>query len=259
MLSHEQLLHFAEHGWVLEEDVFEESQIDAYKDGLERMAEEFEAAPSGSGDIVGVTAMVNYERIFRDWIMTPNILEANRQLMGAEIKYECCHATIKSPHPDRETERDQLRDPERMSWHRGLRPKWGVVPHDTDESLINSTFLNNITYLTNVAPTDGGTMVLDGSHRHEGDFKSLKDELPIVELTAPRGSVLHFTECLIHKCVPILSENVRYTMFYGFTPSWYVTWPNCEASPQVIAGVKDEELKAILGGRCGYVGQEAVI
>ncbi len=25
--------------------------------------------------------------IFRDWIMTPDILEANRQLMGAEIKY----------------------------------------------------------------------------------------------------------------------------------------------------------------------------
>lgn len=48
-------------------------------------------------------------------------------------------------------------------------------------------------------------------------------------------------------------------MFYGFTPSWYVTWPDCEVAPQIIQAVGNEELREILGGRCGYVKQEPVI
>jgi len=48
-------------------------------------------------------------------------------------------------------------------------------------------------------------------------------------------------------------------MFYGFTPSWYVTWPTCEVPPQIYETIKNEELREILGGRSGYVKQDPVI
>lgn len=259
MLNHEQLMHFAEHGWVLEENILTQGQVEQFKRGLDRLAEEMKPHHTDTEDVTNLFAMVNFDRIFRDWIMIPEVLEANRQLMGCEIKYECCHAMIKTPHPDRKTNRDELRALDNMSWHRGLRPKWGTFPHDTDEELIHCTFLNNITCLTDVSPEDGGTMLLDGSHKLEGDYSSLKEKCEVVELTASSGSIAHFSESLIHAGVPILSDNTRYTMFYGFTPSWYVTWPHCEVSKQILETIKNDELREILGGRCGYVKQDPVI
>ena len=179
MLSHDQLRHFADHGWVLEENVLSPDQIEAYKAALERQSHYVRPlAHKDDDEIVHVDCMVNGDPIFREWLMIPQVLEANRQLMGAEIKYETCHAMIKRPHPDRRTQHDPLRDPDKMGWHRGLRPKWGTFPHDTDPDLINCVFLNNITYLTDVAPGDGGTMILDGSHRLEGTYETLKDQVP---------------------------------------------------------------------------------
>ena len=66
----------------------------------------------------------------------------------------------------------------------------------------------------------------------------LKEQCPIVESTAPPGSVLHFTETMLHAGVPILSENVRYTMFYGFTPNWFVNWPGTEVAAYILKTVR---------------------
>ncbi|CAN5585148.1 hypothetical protein BH10CHL1_BH10CHL1_14770 [soil metagenome] len=260
MLNYEQLRHFAEHGWVLEENVLNQAQIEAYKAAMERHAQYVRpVAHTDNDEILNLDCMVNSDPIFREWIMIPHVLEANRQLMGAEIKYETCHAMIKRPHPDRQRRYSELRNPDTMGWHRGLRPKWGTYVDDADPDLINCTFLNNITYLTDVTPGDGGTMVLDGSHKLEGKYATLKDRCPVVELTAPAGSILHFTETLLHSGVPILSEHVRYTMFYGFTPNWYVNWPGTEVPPYVLQSVRDDELRGILGKNAGYSGQYPVI
>lgn len=102
-------------------------------------------------------------------------------------------------------------------------------------------------------------MVLDGSHRMEGNYETVKEKCPIIELTASAGSILHFSETTLHAGVPILTEKIRYTMFYGFTPSWYTNWPGSEVPQSVLDSVKDDELREILGARFGYVGQEAVI
>lgn len=39
MLNREQLMHFAEHGWVLEENIFTQGQVEQIKRGLDRLAE----------------------------------------------------------------------------------------------------------------------------------------------------------------------------------------------------------------------------
>jgi hypothetical protein len=76
----------------------------------------------------------------------------------------------------------------------------------------------------------------------------------VVQVEAKAGSVLHFTEALIHTGVPILSERTRYTMFYGFTPPWMQCWPGCSPTQEIIDSSQGE-LKEILGARTGYMGQ----
>ena len=254
MLTDAQLYHFAVHGWVLQEDVFSPEEVDAFKCGLDHLYERKVSTMKDSEDIKNINNMVNYDPIYRDWIMSPKILPVLKQLLGTPPRFECCHAMIKSPHPDRTKRRDELRDAEKMGWHRGIRPKYGIVPAN-NHPYINTTFLNNATYLTDVDLEHGGTMILDGSHRIEAqDWKEIFDPAMVVQVEAKAGSVMHFTEALVHTGVPILSERTRYTMFYGFTPPWMQCWPGCSPTQEVI-DASEGELKEILGGRTGYMGQ----
>jgi ectoine hydroxylase-related dioxygenase (phytanoyl-CoA dioxygenase family) len=256
MLTDAQLYHFAAHGWVLQENVFQAEEVEAFKGTLDNLynAKVSTMVHKDTEDIKNIDNMVNYDPIFRDWIMHPKILPVLKQLLGTPPRFECCHAMIKLPHPDRTTQYDELREPSKMGWHRGIRPKYGIVPAN-NHPYINTTFLNNATYLTDVDPEHGGTMILDGSHRIEAqDWKEIFDPAMVVQVEAKAGSVMHFTEALVHTGVPILSEQTRYTMFYGFTPPWMQCWPGCSPTQEVI-DASEGELKEILGGRTGYMGQ----
>ncbi len=261
MLTFEKLLHFSEHGWVLLPGVFNGEQVAAYKAGLERLSRTRRAVePGNDPELTVVDNMVMHDPLFLEWFRTPRILEANKQILGAQLRFQGVNAHIKRPHPDRNTRAAaaQLCDPDTLGWHRGLRPKWGNFPHDDDPRLMNCAFLNNITYLTDVAPRNGSTMILDGSHRLEGGYAALKSQCPIVEVPAQAGDVLLFTETLLHTGVPILSETVRFNMYYGFTPPWFCSWPGMEVPKAIVDSIADDELRAILG-RTGYFGQSPEI
>ncbi|MDP6358880.1 MAG: phytanoyl-CoA dioxygenase family protein [Planctomycetota bacterium] len=259
MLSDAELYHFAVHGWVLQENVFTAGECEAFKTALDIMEEREDGKDQkkDSDDIRNLVNMVNYDPVFREWIMHPNILPVIKQLLGTPPRFECCHAMIKLPHPERKERREELSDPSKMGWHRGIRPKYGTVQAN-NHPYINTTFLNNITYLTDVDPENGGTMALDGSHRIEAkDWSEVFSPEMVVQISAKAGSVLRFTEALIHTGVPILSERIRYTMFYGFTPPWMQCWPGCSPAEEIIEQAEGE-LKEILGARTGYMGQYGV-
>ena len=256
MLTDAQLFHFAVHGWVLQEDVFDAKEGAAFRAGMDRLYASGAStmAHKDTDDIKNINNMINHEQLFRDWIMHPKILPVQKQLLGTPPRFECCHSMIKHPHPERVERRDELADPENMGWHRGLRPKYGVVEAN-NHPYINTTFLNNITFLTDVGPGDGGTMILDGSHRLEAEkWRDIFDPSMVVQVEASAGSVLHFTEALVHTGVPVLSERTRYTMFYGMTPPWMQCWPGSSPTQEVI-DASEGELKEILGARTGYMGQ----
>lgn len=256
MLTNDQLLHFEIHGWVLQENVFTAQQIAGFRQALEQQATAFlpQAHPQEDAAIRHIDAHVGRDPIFLEWIGNSALLEANSQLMGADLHHEGCHAMISTPHPDRASQLSTLRNPDGWGWHRGLRPKWGVHPHDHDPARHNYSFLNNITYLSDVNPGDGGTAVLDGSHLTDGTFNELKDRFPVVELTAPAGSVLHFTETLIHAGVPITGERTRFAMFLGFTPPWYIAWPQSAGQKELADQVRDPAIRKLFAPG-SYSGQ----
>ena len=118
--------------------------------------------------------------------MHPHILPVLKQLLGAPPTFEGCHAMVKHPHPQRhdEEQRAALLDPAKFGWHRGpfpfvlparthtalchvtlsepvaaamllhssagIRPKWGIVDSDKGPGFKNTTFLNNISYFTDI-------------------------------------------------------------------------------------------------------------
>lgn len=246
-LDADAMLHLSEHGWVLLEDVLDDAACAAFRAGLDEMAATRRHHADTTDEITVVEHTAFYSPLFLSWLTLPRVLAANRQAMGDELRFQGDNAFIKRPHVERLTARERLVDPGTWGWHRGLRPKQGNQPHDDDPRLLHFTFLNNITYLTDVAPGDGATAILDGSHRCDGDYASLSGRFPVVQPAARRGSVLLFTETLIHAAVPILSERVRYCTFHGFVPRF--RWPPPIAPELLMASLKDEPLRLLLGGR----------
>jgi len=257
MLTHSQLLHFSQHGWVLIPQAFHSSQVEAYKQGLDRLSRTRRAyEPGDDVELIVVDNMVIHDSLFMEWFENTRVIQANKQILGAQLRFQGVNAHIKRPHPERHLRAEELSDPDTFNWHRGLRPKWGNFAHDSDAALMNCAFLNNITYLTDVSPGKGSTLLLDGSHRLEGDYHSLKNQCPVVAVEAKAGDVLLFTETLIHSGAPILSETVRYNMYFGFTPPWFCSWPGMEVPKVTVDSVINEEVRNILS-RTGYFGQEA--
>ena len=82
MLTDAQLYHFAIHGWVLQENIFSSEEIDTFRNALDRLYESKVSTMvhQDTTDIKNIDNMVNYDQIFRDWIMNPRILPVLKQL-----------------------------------------------------------------------------------------------------------------------------------------------------------------------------------
>jgi len=257
MLKHAQLKHFSEHGWLIREGVFDHVFMDACKAAMDETAANHEARTSDDEHIF-MMAIANHHQRFRDCLLHPILLEDSRQLMGTGLRHRATWMIIKQPHTERHDKRDNLLDPENLNWHRDMRPKWGTYPHDDDPELMNCILINCMIPVTDIGPDDGGTMALDGSHTVEGDAKAVMEQCPVVQFEAPRGSVIYFSETLMHTAVPILSERPRYVMFYAFVPPWFEVWQGCDVPQAIVDAYDDEALRSIIGGndRWGYVGQD---
>jgi hypothetical protein len=266
MLDAGQWRHFSDHGWVLLPGALAPERCGRLRAAIDRA---YRVRRPLDAKLGMIDHLVSVDQEFIDWLRLPGLLGTLRGLMDCAPRYCDSHARITAPHPEREQRAAALSDPATFAWHRGIRPKFGVSAHERDAALINTAFVNVITYLPPVAPGAGGTAVLDGSHRirdggrrildgsHalEGSFATLSTRCPVVEMTAPAGSLLVFTESLIHAAVPITAASTRYFMTYSFVPRWWAYWPPCEVARNLADALSDQELGALLG-RFDYTGQD---
>jgi ectoine hydroxylase-related dioxygenase (phytanoyl-CoA dioxygenase family) len=88
--------------------------------------------------------------------------------------------------------------------------------------------------LTDVGPDDGGTAVIPGSHRLSWpqqeiiDAALAGDESLIHQVEANAGSVLLFSESLVHSTTAIRSDKERVILITGYTPPMMREWPGNE-------------------------------
>lgn len=177
----------------------------------------------------------------------PAILPALEQLLGCAPQFTGSMVLVTPPHPKRHKLRQTLRDDNEMVWHRGIRPKWGVKS-GARPGEVTTSWLHTCTFLSDVSEADdGGTLVLSGSHRLDVESSEPGSAPPPAEgmgragrvanqvpdwqaalagkeqARGRMGSVMHFSEALIHAGLAVLSERTRYAMFVDCTPSTIAT------------------------------------
>ena len=200
-----------------------------------------------SGPTAG--SAVRHSSAFETWKAHPKIRPALEQLLGSTPQFTGSMILVTPPHPRRKepTMRKVLRDDREMVWHRGIRPKWGVRQAQTGSGHVNTSWLHTCTFLSDVSTADdGGTLVLSGSHRLDVESSDGEAPPPAPDLgrsgrlanqvpdwpaalarreqaCGPVGTVMHFSEALIHAGLAVLSERTRYAMFVDCTPSAIAT------------------------------------
>jgi hypothetical protein len=203
----------------------------------------------GIVDTVAGAATVKRPSAFSMWAAHPKIQPALVQLLGSEPQFTGSMILVTPPHPRRNDPamREVLRDNNEMVWHRGIRPKWGVRQAEGDSGHINTSWLHTCTFLSDAwTADDGGTLVLSGSHRMDVESSDGDPPPPANDLgragrvanqvpdwsaallrreqaCGPQGTVMHFSESLIHSGLAVLSERTRYAMFVDCTPSAIAT------------------------------------
>lgn len=228
MLSDQQLRHFSDHGWLLLNGAVSPDRCATYVSTINRLVEHWTVKEDRYRVVLDQILLM--DESFVDWLRTPGVLGAVRQLMGAQPFLASAKASIGLPQAGHAEAKQDPSRPSTWGWHRGMRPKWTLVPRDDNPDLVQSAWINTITYLTAVDGNTGGTPVLDGSHKDDaswkgwhssGDYEALITQYPLVRTEAGAGSVLLFSEALFHAVPPVLSEFPSYKLVFGFWPTWW--------------------------------------
>lgn len=245
-LASEQLTHFAEHGWVLLDSVLDGDQCRAYIEALEEDVAYHCDPDWDTEDVRWLPNLHLHGTRYLRWFELPGMMEVTRQLIGVEKpRVSTSLGVVTNPHPERHARRDELMNPDSWEWHREFgRPRNGLLA-DGAGWHGGVTSLGSITFLSGAAQETGATAALDGSHRLEGDYASLKARCPVVQAEGPPGSVFFFTETLLHTNVPIVSENTRYVLINHFIIPWLARATTAEVPPGWAKGLRDDRLRSL--------------
>jgi len=256
-LSRDQLLHFAKHGWVLLEDVIDPDLCRACCDAGRRMEANLTSGrtkdDSDRGNTLGYREPHMHDPVLFELYKIPGLLAAARQIVGYDdIRYIESLMTIVSPDRERHTNLEMVNDRSTWGWHRAYRPKDIVTRHDTDPQLINSAMVSLAMYFVPVSPEHGMTALLDKSHEFDEiseSYNDFADRYEFVQPTAGAGSIMMFTEALLHTPAPVLSDQRRFAYFTFLAVPWFY---RCGEVPFAHSAFADEGLRGIFAPSVEY-------
>jgi ectoine hydroxylase-related dioxygenase (phytanoyl-CoA dioxygenase family) len=253
-LSRDQQVHFAEHGWVLLEEAIDPELCRACRAASDRLAERYTCGrtsdPSDRGNSTAFREPHQLEPVFYELYKTPGLLAAARQAVGHErIRSVQSITTITEPDRERVMRPEVVGDQRTWGWHRSFRPRSVISSQVDDPALIHSAMVTMGMYFVPVAPEHGVTALFDRSHTFDGVWETsaemydaVSPRFELVRPSAGEGSVILFSEALVHSSTPVVSEQRRYAHFAFFAVPWFNRWDH---EPHLRGYFADAELREL--------------
>ena len=250
-LTPAQRLHIEIYGYVIIENVLSASEVNALKDTLYGIEDDFRRTGELPGpNCFNTSTTENFFRIdnlphlapcFFDYLTKPFIVGMAEEIIGGRARLQQSDAHIRRPVPDEDR---------RYGFHRGINPAY----EHYDKGLYHFSFIKALTNLTYLGPDDGGTTVIAGTHKVPTDIPqeaivaaAMEDPSMIHQVEAPAGSTLLFYESLVHAAGIIKSDKDRLLILGGYMPTMFQPWMGYEPDPDFAATLSDEH-RALLTG-----------
>jgi hypothetical protein len=240
-LSDADFRHFSAHGWVALRDCVPTELCDRLRGAMDAVFDELTPWQTENG-LQGFSEPHLRSPVFLDLFRLPGLIACFRQLIGHSPRLRHCIALRTSRHPAAETDALRLLDHSRWEWHRDFTPDSIVRATPGSSWRITSHAVVAATYLTAASAESGATAFMDGSHRKAGGYEELVAHAPIVQPSVGRGSIVFFSEAIMHSSTPVTASDSRDAVLTWMTAPWF---GGEEVAPFDVSRWKDHELKSI--------------
>ncbi len=236
--SEEQIARFADDGYLLLPQAFDEAARTTLADATERIAER-EASKAGGGGIF-LRHLMDKDPAFLALLDHPNLLPLARLMLGPMVRALPVTARIAVPgEPNQQVE-----------WHIHQR----LVPRPLPPFFSQPVVLDTLIYLDDVDEETGPLQVVPGSHRITQEaIPSRTGDLPgQITLMPKAGDAIMLHGNLWHRALPTTSKGRRRRLIiFPFGPTW-VNLPSFGARPadgllEELAKGADADLLEVLG------------
>ena len=181
----------------------------------------------GVAGVAGSRGIVNQTQAFAPWLTEARIMGVTRAFFGDHVRISCTDCVINRPGCGR------------GYWHADWpynQTNASHIPAPYPDTLLH---LSTIWMLTDFTPENGGTLLVPGSHRSEGNPSA--DSLGGIDRDAPyltefhavgtAGSVLLYDSRMWHAVPPNRSDADRVALIVRFAPWWLNLEPTRPGSP----------------------------
>ncbi|MDQ1368551.1 MAG: hypothetical protein QOF20_904 [Acidimicrobiaceae bacterium] len=171
--------------------------------------------------------LFEWDQVFCDLIDHPLVLAVLMELIGPYVRLDHAYGITMRPGTS------------------GLGLHGPAEPFDSSQyylhrmGVLRSGLLTLTWSLSDGGPGDGGFGCIPGSHATSEPLPAGAESL-VVEVPQPAGSLLVFTEALMHRTVPWQGADTRWAVLYKYSPG-STAWGSSPAAPPAVVAKMSEQ------------------
>jgi len=214
------LLHFSEHGWVVVVDAVPLSLCERLRSEMDETFSHVAPWQRENG-LQGLSEPHLRSAAFLDLFRVQGFVAACRQLVGHQPRLRHCIALRTTAHPQAAEHPKRLADQSTWDWHRDFEPDSIIRPPSTPGGHLTSQAVVAAAYLTPTTVELGATAFLDGTHLISGSYADLARTASVVQPSVSAGSIVFFSEALMHSATPVTAAGTRDVVLTWMTAPWF--------------------------------------
>jgi hypothetical protein len=189
--------------------------------------------------------LFRWDRRFRDLIDHPVAVAVIADLIGPYVRLDHAYGLTMSPGTSG------------LGWHGPAEPFDASQYYLHRLGVARSGLLSLCWSLSDGHPGDGGFGCIPGSHRASFPLPAGAESL-VTEVPQPAGSLLVFTEALVHGTLPWRGTSTRWAVLYKYSPGSTAWDPGPAAPAEVVATMSSRQRlffqPPFVGGRTPTLG-----